>query len=79
MAGDEIVRNSFANFAFENSELAAYKSVLTVAEAGGYAATSALQASVAEEKAMAQWLDGKLVSETTRFRSLRGAGGKAKV
>ncbi len=35
MAGDEILKNSFANFAFENFEMAAYKSLLTVAEAGG--------------------------------------------
>jgi ferritin-like metal-binding protein YciE len=80
MAGDEILKNSFANFAFENFEMAAYKSLLTVAEAGGYgAATSALQANLAEEKAMAQWLDDNLVSVTTKFLSLREAGEKAKV
>lgn len=38
MAGYEILKNSFANFAFENFEVAAYKSLLTVAEAGGYGA-----------------------------------------
>jgi hypothetical protein len=38
MAGDEILKNSFANFAFENFEMAAYNSLLTVAEAGGYGA-----------------------------------------
>jgi ferritin-like metal-binding protein YciE len=80
MAGDEILKNSFANFAFENFEMAAYKSLLTVADAGGYgAATSALQANLAEEKAMAQWLDENLVSVTTKFLSLREAGVKAKV
>ncbi|MDT4828752.1 hypothetical protein FQZ97_621490 [compost metagenome] len=35
MAVYEIPKNSFANFAFENLEVAAYKSLLTVAEAGG--------------------------------------------
>lgn len=80
IAGDEILKNSFANFPFENFEMAAYKSLLTVAEAGGYAAaTSALQANLAEEKAMAQWLDDNLVSVTIRFLSLREAGEKAKV
>ena len=80
MAGDEILKNSFANFAFEHFEMAAYKSLLTVAEAGGYrAATSALQANLAEEKAMAQWLDENIVSVTTKFLSLREAGEKAKV
>jgi ferritin-like metal-binding protein YciE len=53
---------------------------LTVAEAGGYAVTtSALQASLAEEKAMAQRLDDILFSVTRRFRSLREGGEKAKV
>jgi ferritin-like metal-binding protein YciE len=80
MAGDEILKNSFANFAFENFEMAAYKSLLTVAEAGGYgSASAALQANLAEEKAMAQWLDENLVSVTTRFLSLRQAKEKAKV
>jgi ferritin-like metal-binding protein YciE len=80
MAGDEILKNSFANFAFENFEIAAYKSLLTVAEAGGFrAATTALQSNLAEEKAMAQWLDENLASVTTKFLSLREAGEKAKV
>jgi len=80
MADDEILKNSFANFAFENFEIAAYKSLLTVAEAGGFgAATSALQANLAEEKAMAQWLDENLISVTTKYLSLRKSGLKAKV
>lgn len=80
IANDEILKNSFANFAFENFKMAALKSLLTVAEAGGYAAaTSALRANLAEEKAMAQWLDDNLVSVTIRLLSLREAGEKAKV
>lgn len=80
MAGDEILKNSFANFAFENFEIAAYKSLLTVAEAGGYgAAMTGLQANLSEEKAMADWLDNNLSALTTKFLSLREAGEKAKV
>lgn len=80
MAGDEILKNSFANFAFENFEIAAYKSLLTVAEAGGYgAAVTGLQANFSEEKAMAEWLDNNLAALTTKFLSLREAGEKAKV
>ena len=49
MAGDEILKNSFANFAFENFEIAAYKSLLALAEAAGYgAATAALQSNLGE-------------------------------
>lgn len=40
VAGDEILKNSFANFAFENYEAAAYKSLLVVAEAGDMAPPS---------------------------------------
>lgn len=69
MAGDEILKNASDNF-----EMATYKSLLTVAEAGGYAAAiTALQANLAEEEAMAQWLDDNLVSVTTKFLSLREA------
>nr|WP_313903759.1 DUF892 family protein [Rhizobium leguminosarum] len=58
--------------------MAAYKSLLTVAEAGGHgAATGALEANLAEEKATARWLDENIVSVTTKFLSLREAGEKA--
>jgi ferritin-like metal-binding protein YciE len=34
-AGDEILKNTFANHAFENFEIAAYKSLIVMAEAAG--------------------------------------------
>ncbi|CAD7039046.1 ferritin-like domain-containing protein [Pseudorhizobium endolithicum] len=80
MAGDEILKNSFANFAFENFEIAAYKSLLTVAELGGFPfATSALQTNLQEEQNMARWLDDNLRTVTMRFANLREAGESAKV
>jgi Uncharacterized protein conserved in bacteria len=80
MAGDEILKNSFANFAFENFEIAAYKSLLTVAELGGFPfATSALQANLQEEQNMAKWIDDNLRTVTMRFANLREAGETAKV
>ncbi|WP_064692794.1 ferritin-like domain-containing protein [Rhizobium aegyptiacum] len=79
-AGDEILKNAFANYAFENFEAAAYKSLLTIAEAGGHgAALSGLQANLAEEQAMAEWINDNLVALTTKFLSLRQAGETAKV
>lgn len=36
VAGDEILKNSFANFAFENLEIGVYNSLITIAELGGY-------------------------------------------
>jgi ferritin-like metal-binding protein YciE len=80
IAGDEILKNTFANFAFENFEIAAYKSLIAVAEAGGHnAAANGLKANLGEEKAMADWLDANIASVTTKFLSLREAGEKAKV
>lgn len=80
IAADEILKNAFANFAFENFEIAAYKSLIAVAEAGGYnAAANALKANLDEEKAMADWLDANIASVTTKFLSLREAGKTAKV
>ena len=80
VAGDEIIKNSFANFAFENFEIAAYKSLLTVAELGGFpAAMSGLKANLDEEVNMAQWIDHNLRSLTIKFASLKEAGHTAKV
>jgi ferritin-like metal-binding protein YciE len=80
VAGDEILKNSFANFAFENFEIAAYKSLITIAELGGFSsATDALQANLAEEEAMATWLDANLRGVTIKFASLREAGEAAKI
>lgn len=75
-AGDEIVKNSFANYAFEHFEIAAYKSLLTMAEDGGFAqATALLGQSLGEEQRMAQWLDDNLPALTRKYASLYAAGG----
>ncbi|OLP52477.1 hypothetical protein BJF92_02550 [Rhizobium rhizosphaerae] len=80
MAGDEILKNSFANYAFENFEIAAYKSLITLAELGGYtAALGVLQANLKEEEAMAAWLADNLHGVTTRYATLSEAGQTAKV
>jgi ferritin-like metal-binding protein YciE len=80
IAGDEILKNSFANFAFENFEIAAYKSLLTIAELGGFPfAVSGLEANLAEEQAMARWLDENLRAVTMKFASLKEAGETAKI
>jgi ferritin-like metal-binding protein YciE len=80
IAGDEIIKNSLANFAFENFEIAAYKSLITIAELGGFPGTApALKANLDEEIAMAKWLDDNLRSVTIKFASLKEAGMTAKV
>jgi len=80
VAGDEIIKNSLANFAFENYEIAAYNSLLTMAEAAGFhEAKSILTSNLNEEKAMAQWLEDNLRDVTLQFVGLREAGETAKI
>ena len=53
-AQDEILKNAFANSAVEAYEIAAYTSLLTIAEAAGdHASIPAFRQSLAEEEAMA--------------------------
>lgn len=82
VAGDEILKNSYANYAFEHFEIAAYKSLLTLADDGGFGqATAALRQSLAEEEAMAAWIDQSLPDVTRRYASLyaEAGSGEAKV
>lgn len=66
LAGDEILKNSFANHAFENFEIAAYMSLITTAElAGATSSISGLQQSLDEEQRMAAAIAESL-DEVTR-------------
>ena len=81
-AGDEILKNSFANYAFEHFEIAGYKSLLTRAEVGNFSsATAALQQSLREEQDMAEWIDQSLPLVTRRYAELyaKEGAGTAKV
>lgn len=80
MSGDEIIKNSLANFAFENYEIAAYSSLLTLADAGGFSQAKALlEQNLQEEKAMAKWLEENLPLVTLQFAELKQAGQSAKI
>ena len=79
VAPDEIVKNSFANFAFENYEIAAYKSLLALANQSGNAAAADLLAqNLHEEVAMAEWLDQNIEAVTLQYAALRESGATAK-
>lgn len=68
MAGDEILKNTFANNAFENFEIAAYKSLLALsAEAGIEQVRPALEASLREEQEMAKWIDANVENVTRAY------------
>src|SRR5215210_1589447 len=54
---DEILKNHFANHAFENFEIASYESLIAMAEATGHGQhVLALRATLGEEQRMATWL-----------------------
>jgi ferritin-like metal-binding protein YciE len=68
MAGDEVLRNHIVNHAFENFEIATYTSLIALAEAGDFAtAVPLLEASLAEEQAMAAWVLGSLADITLKY------------
>jgi ferritin-like metal-binding protein YciE len=73
-APDEILKNSFANHAFENFEIASYTSLITLAElAGASNTTSLLQQSLSEEQRMAEWVLSSLPELTRKYASRRAA------
>ncbi|RBP17660.1 ferritin-like metal-binding protein YciE [Roseiarcus fermentans] len=67
-ASDEVLKNAFASVAFENYEIAAYKSLIDLAgRAGATEAVGPLRQSCAEEQAMAAWLDSRIEAVTEQF------------
>lgn len=80
VAPDEVVKNTLANFAFEHFEIAAYVSLLTLADASGASrAKAALDLSLQEEKRMAQWIEDHIGPTTLRYVERSAAGQKAGV
>ena len=68
VADDEILKNTFANNAFENFEIAAYKSLLALCGAAGAAdAKPLLEASLKEEQQMAAWIDANVEKVTMDY------------
>ena len=79
VADDEILKNSLANYAFENYEIAAYNSLIALAKALNLQeAVPVLKQNLAEEEAMALWLDEHLSDVTLQYAGLREAGLTAK-
>ncbi len=77
-AQDEILKNTYANHAFENFEVAAYMSLLVITEAaGGSAHLSAFEQSLKEEQAMAAKVASLIRPTTQRYLDLTTTGQKA--
>ncbi len=67
LAADEVVKNSFANLAFENYEIASYRALITLSElCEDKQASVLLKESLAEEQAMAQFIE-RHIDPTTRL------------
>jgi ferritin-like metal-binding protein YciE len=74
-APDAIIKNSFANHAFEHFEMAAYTGLLTLAAMGGHAkATPLLQQTLEEERRMADWTLSSLPDLVRKYVARREAG-----
>ena len=75
---DEILKNTFANHAFENFEVASYTSLIAMAEATGNSGhVSALRQTLTEEERMATWIRENTPMISLRYLQLREQGEKA--
>lgn len=78
MAADEVLKDQLVNYAFENFEVASYRSLIAMADAGGFAAASTLLGeTLREEEAMAAWVLDSLPRLTLKYVGLRSAGGRS--
>lgn len=77
-ADDEVLKNTFANLAFENYEIAAYKSLIAMAESANMSQAAALlRESLQEEEDMARFIDGNVETVTRTHLQLKERGEKA--
>jgi ferritin-like metal-binding protein YciE len=75
VAPDEILKNSFANYAFESFEVASYQALIVMAEEGGFQdALPLLQETLREELAMQQWVADTLPLVVRKYLTLRQSG-----
>ncbi|MCJ8139976.1 ferritin-like domain-containing protein [Falsirhodobacter halotolerans] len=80
MASDEILKNSMANFAFENFEIAAYTALITTAEeAGAAAAIPLLEQTLDEERRMAAAIQDSLPDVVRQYIALSASDQRADI
>lgn len=67
-ADDEILKNTFANNAFENYEIAAYKSLIALcSQCGADQCKPLLESNLREEEAMANWIASNIARVTEQY------------
>jgi ferritin-like metal-binding protein YciE len=75
MARDEVLKDQLVNYAFENFEVASYRSLIALAEAAGFEdAAPLLRETLREEEAMAAWVLDTIPDLTLKFVGLRSMG-----
>jgi ferritin-like metal-binding protein YciE len=77
---DEILKNTFANYAFEHFEIAAYKSLIALAkEVGDHQSIPMLQQSMEEEVKTAKLIEAGIEQVTLKYAHREAAGQTAGV
>jgi len=80
MTTDEVVKNSFSNYAFEHFEQAAYLSLIAMAEAvGDNEAIPLLRQNLDQEIGFGKFCGEQIVPTTQRYMQLSTSGQTAKV
>jgi len=75
---DEVLKNTFANHAFENFEIASYKSLIAMAEAAGHSRfIPSLQQTLQEEEKTAQAIRDMIEPITQKYLMREAQGLKA--
>ena len=78
LAPDETLKNLFAGYAFQFDQIAAYRSLIVIAEAAGQSGqASAFKTSADEERRAADEIDGLIEMVTRRYLALSAQDGRA--
>jgi ferritin-like metal-binding protein YciE len=74
-ASDEVLKNSFAGYAFEHFEIASYRALMVIARAAGEARVEQMaQQILGQEEEMARWLEQHLPEIVSQHLVLMGSG-----
>jgi len=77
-AEDEVIKNMFANNAFENFEIATYKGLAAMAEAvGAHDVADAARQSLHEEEDMARFVSEHIEQTVREYMAMRESGEEA--
>jgi len=75
MAEDEVLKNTFASYAFEHFEIASYKSLCVIARRAGDAEVERICREILrQEEAMAAWLGDNIEQITEQYLVVQGHG-----